>query len=175
MRKQLIVILIGMILLVSAWVGTVSAQDVPGYPVETEIPTKPPENTPPPSTPEPTQPQPNSTEAPPTWVPPLPTPTPSATPNVTLEGCPFTRVHPMLAIIAAKYGISFEEVADMFCSSHMGIGEIIQYLEGLQQANGGSDDYPGNIPGSMGHGWGLFWHVFNRIGFPGNRSWAAPS
>lgn len=176
MRKQLIVIIIGIVLLVSAWVGTASAQDVPGYPVDTEVPTEteaptqPPVNTPPPSTPEPTQPQPNPTEASPTWVPPQPTPSP--TPDATLEGCPFSRVHPMVAIIAAKYGVSIEDVAEMLCSSHMGIGEIVQYLEGLQQANGGSDDDPGNFPGSAGHGWGLFWHGFNKINFPGNRFWA---
>lgn len=162
--------MIGLVLLISAWVGTVSAQDVPGYPVpgypvETETPTEPPENTPPPSTPAPTQPQPNPTEASPTWVPPQPTPSP--TPDLTLEGCPFTRAHPMITIITARYSVSFEEVVEMFCSSHMGIGEIIQYLEGLQQPNGGSVDYPGNFPEGMGHGWGLFWYVLNT----GNRSW----
>ena len=181
MRKRLIVIVIGIALLVSAWVGSVSAQDVPGYPVPgypvetdtpTEEPTKPPETTPPPSTPEPTQPQP--TEAPPTWVPPQPTPT--ETPDLVLETCPFTRVHPMISIIAERFGVSFEDVAEMFCSSHMGIGEIIRYLEDLQQPAGGPDvGNPWNFPGHEGQGLGLFWWVFSRIGHPGNTHWSVPS
>ena len=180
MRKQLIVIVIGMVLLISAWVGTASAQDVPGYPVpgypvETETP---PENTPDPTQP----PQPNPTEAPPTWVPTeapptwVPTefsPTPSKTPVVNLSACPFSRVHPMLSIIVERYNISFEEVAEMFCSSHMGIGKIIFYLNSFQQPNGGlGTGNPGNMPENDGPGWGIFWGIFSPIGLHGNHFWA---
>lgn len=177
MRKKIIVIVTGMIFLVSAWVGTASAQDIPGYPppgypVETEtpppteepteVPTKPPEETP---TPDPTDPpQPDPTEVPPTWEPTQPPPAPSETPEYEFPACPFHRQHPVLVIISETYDVPFEEVVDMFCNEHMGIGEIVRYLENLQrpEVNNGF----GSLPGHNSHGWGLFRWVFNLIGSP---------
>ena len=190
MRKKIIVIVTGMVLLVSAWVGTASAQDIPGYPppgypVETEtpppteVPTTPPEETPTPDPTDPPQPdptedpQPDPTEVPPTWEPTQPPPTPSETPEYEFPACPFPRQHPVLVIISDTYGIPFEDVADMFCNSHMGIGEIVRYLESLQrpEINNGL----GSLPEQDGHGWGLFRWVLNLIGRPGNRAWTSPS
>ena len=181
MRNRFIVIIIGIFILVSVWVGTASAQDVPGYPVpgypvetetptETEVPTKPPE-----TTPEPTQPpQPDPTEAPPTWVPPQPTPT--ETPMIVLPACPFPRAHPILLIVAERYDVPFEEVADLFCSSRMSINEILMHYQGIQQPN----DWPGaglpeDFPGREGQGWGLYWRIYIQIGFHGNHPWPTPS
>jgi hypothetical protein len=182
MRKRLIVIITGIFLLVSVWVGTASAQGVPGYPVpgypiETEVPTKPPENTPPPSTPDPTQPpQPNPTEAPPTWVPPQPTPT--ETPENTPKVCHFPEARPIFSVIAEQYGVPFEEVIDLFCESQMNIGEILIYLQGLYQPEDGPGPRPGfamSFPGPDGQRWNLFWRVFNLIDFHGMTRWALPN
>jgi hypothetical protein len=81
----------------------------------------------------------------------------------------------MVAILAERYGVPLEEVAEMFCSSHMGIGEIIQFLEGRLAANGGQGDNPGNLPPGGGFGWGLFRQNFWRVGLNGFHPWAASS
>lgn len=186
MRRKIIVMMIGVLLLLLAWGGTAYAQEDPGYPIdtetptETEVPTKPPEETPTPP-PDPTEPSPDPTDDPqetpvPPWIPTVEPPAPSETPDDDFEICPFPRFHPMLTIIADRYQTRYETVVDMFCSSHMGIGEIVRYLESLPRGEDGTGagciHYPlwANPPG-----WGWYSRVFNPVRFPAIYCWSIRS
>ena len=150
MKRKFMAVFATVLVLALAWVGAVYAQEDPGYPVETETPT---ETEVPTETEAPTETEtPTETEAPVLTETPVPTesptedptempteePTeePTETPVEENPVCLGTRVHPVLAGLAIRYDVAYEEVVGMFCSSNLGVGEIALALATVQQAGG---------------------------------------
>ncbi|QRN83206.1 hypothetical protein JR338_00145 [Chloroflexota bacterium] len=188
MTKRGLTIVVAVVLLAFAWVGVVYAQDDTGYPVdetETAVPTET-------ETPEPTEvPTEESTQDPtqePTEDPttePTEEPTPAPTEDPTEEPpvdptetdvpvdtpvednpvCTGEREHPVLAGLAARYEVSYEELVGYYCVNDMGIGEIALALATIQQTDGAVD-----LPTLLSQrtdgdlGWGEIWQELGLTG-----------
>lgn len=190
MKRKSIIVLVSVIALVLFWVGAVYAQEDTGYPIDdTPVPTetKPPTEAP---TEEPTvapteAPTEDPTEAPtegptedPTQVPtdaPAPTETPAPTeepspvptdpPNEDSPVCMDGREHPVLMALAARFNVSYEEMAGYFCVDNLGVGEIAKALATVEQS-GGTVDLATlfSMRFDDGLGWGEIWAALGLSG-----------
>ncbi len=177
MKKRWIIIFASVLLLTLAWVGTVHAQEEPGYPVDTETPTEtavPTETKPPTETSVPTETtvppeRETPTETPPATIVPsetsVPTVTPTETPNLDNPVCSGSRVHPVLAGLASRFDVPYETLLGYFCNDNLGVGEIALALFTAQHSDGGVD-LPTLISQRLdqGLGWGQIWQGLGMIG-----------
>ncbi len=178
MKKHWMIAIAAALLLTLAWVGTVQAQEDPGYPVETETPTetatetKPPTDTPT-ETEVPTE-NPTETETPPAPVDPTETPNPTVvptaeptpTPNQNNPVCDGSRIQPTLAGLANRFEVPYESLVGYFCVDHLGIGEIALALTMAQHSSEGVDlNSVISMRVEQGMGWGQIWQ---SLGMQGN-------
>ena len=184
MTKRGMIAIVAVLLLAFGSFGVVYGQSDTGYPVdETEAPTAtepaetetpaPTETEPPAPTEDPTA---EPTEAPtenPTEVPTdLPTEEPTDVPTEPTETplednpvCDGTREHPILAALASRFEVPYEELVDYYCSYDMGIGEIALALTTIQQTEG-TVDLPTLLAQRTDEdlGWGEIWQNLGLIG-----------
>lgn len=162
MKKRIFGLLSAILLVALIWVGSVSAQEDDGYPVETEsliaeptqAPTQPPTQYPTQEGDE----YPAEIETPTVEPTRAPSEDPTQPPERHNPVCTGTRVHPVLAGLAVRFHVDYELVVHYFCDLKMGVGEItlafvtVQRLEGEMKLD---DILVLRI--NNGLGWGEIW------------------
>ena len=98
-------------------------------------------------------------------TPPDPTEDPTDTPLEDNPVCLFTREHSVLAGLAARYNVVYEDLVALFCESDLGVGEIALALATVQQSEGTvtiEDLLTQRLDGELG--WGEIWQEMGLIG-----------
>jgi hypothetical protein len=98
-------------------------------------------------------------------VPPDPTGEPVETPLDDNPVCLFTREHPVLAGLATRYNVAYEDLVALYCESDLGIGEIALALATAQQSEGTvtvEDLLTQRLDDELG--WGEIWQELGLIG-----------
>lgn len=146
MKKRIMVIVTSVLLLSLVLATPVFAQDDP--PTEpTEEPTDPPE---PEETPEPDE----------------------DTPLDDNPVCLFEREHSVLAGLATRYNVAYEDLVALYCESELGVGQIALALATVQQSEGTTtiEDLVGQLQDEE-VGWGEIWQEMGLIGKTGAGGW----
>ena len=98
-------------------------------------------------------------------TPPDPIVDPSDTPLDDNPVCLFTREHPILAGLATRYNVAYEDLVALFCESDLGVGEIALALATIQQSDGTvtiEDLLTQRLDDELG--WGEIWQEMGLIG-----------
>ncbi|MBG0784783.1 MAG: hypothetical protein H0S79_06750 [Anaerolineaceae bacterium] len=98
-------------------------------------------------------------------VPPEPTEEPEETPLDINPVCLFTREHSVLAGLAERYNVAYEDLVALFCESDLGVGEIALALAIVQQSEGAvtiEDLVTQRLDDELG--WGEIWQELGYTG-----------
>ncbi len=98
-------------------------------------------------------------------TPPDPTEEPNDTPLDDNPVCLFTREHSVLAGLAERYNVAYEDLVVLFCESDLGVGEIALALATAQQSESAvtiEDLLTQRLDDGLG--WGEIWQEMGLIG-----------